>query len=75
VQIDEIDVIIVAIGSGDGPNRQSTALAAKTGKDLFLLRNIPDDIWTFARGTINFATSKATAIQFCRQQIFRGFDG
>jgi len=65
VQIDEIGIVVVAIGSCNGPNRQRTSLAAKTGKDFLLLRNIPDDIGTFVRRMVNFATSKAPAIQFC----------
>ena len=75
VQIDEIDIVVVAIGSCNGPNRQRTLLAAKTGKDFLLLRNIPNDIGTFVRGMVNFATSEASSIQFCHYEIFSRFDG
>ena len=75
VQIDEIDIVVVAIGSRDGPNRQSTSLTAKTGKYFLLLRDISNDVRTFVRGMIDFASSKAPAIQFCHDEIFSRFDG
>jgi len=75
VQIDEIDIVVCAVGSRDGGNRQSRSLAAKTGKCFLLLCDISNDIRTFARGMINFATSKAPAIQFRHDEIFSGFDG
>jgi len=75
MQIDEINIIVVAIGSCNGLNRQRTSLAAKTGKDFLLMRNISDDIGTFLRGMVDFATSKAPVIQFRHYEIFSRFDG
>jgi len=74
VQIDEIEIVVVAIGSRDGPNRQSTSLTAKTGEYFLLLRDISNDIRTCVRGMINFATSKAPAIQFRHDEVFSRFD-
>jgi len=74
VQIDEINIFVVASGSRDGPNRQCTSLTAKTGEDFLLLCDIANDVRTFVRWMINFLTSKAPAIQFRHKEVFSGLE-
>jgi len=75
-QIDEIDIIvIVVLGSGNGPNRERASLAAKTSEGFLLLCNISDHIGAFTRGVIHVATTKAFPIQFCHDEILSRFNG
>jgi len=76
MQIDEIDIIVIVIlGSGNGPNRKRTLLAAKTSKGFLLLCNIADNIGTFARRMVHVATTKTFPIQFRHDEIISRFNG
>jgi len=75
VQIDEINIVIDVIGSGNGLNRKRTPLAAKTSEGFLLLCNISDNIGTFARGMIHVATTEAFPIQFRHDEIISRFNG
>jgi len=76
MQIDEIDLIVIVIlGSGNGPNGRRTSLAAKTSKSFLLLCNISDDIRTFTRGMVHIATTKTFPTQFRHDEIISRFKG
>ena len=62
MQIDEVNIIVVVISSGDGSNRKKTPPAAKTSKGFLLMFNIPDEIGMLARWMNLVATTEAVAI-------------
>jgi len=75
MQIDEIENIIVVVGSSDGSNRNKATLATKTSEGLLLMFNIPGPIKTFAGGMKLTATTKTFTIQLRNHHIFGRFSG
>jgi len=69
MQIDEIDIVVIFVCSGNGSNRKKTSPAAETSEGLLLMFNITDEIGTLVRWMNLVATSEAVAIQLCHDQI------
>jgi len=70
MQIDEIDIVVIVIRGGDGPNRKKTSPAAKTSEGFLLMFNVADEIGTLVRGVDLVTTTEEVTIQFRHDHIF-----